>query len=175
MKKLLLVLLFLPLIRCTQDYHVDTVVVPFHDSVYKKLPGETSDKDFWQKGGAVIVDTFPFKGLDKGGYIFYDTTSFLATRYDIPIEPPLDTIPCIMLVCDTAALGHEGIAYDKSIDMYMKGIHNNNVWWQKGYSVREIDYYFANNYEKKKMFTHLYYLDSDKKKLSKNIVVWFLK
>ena len=118
MKKILLFLLFLPLIGWTQD---------------------TAD--------------YSLKKLDLKGIYRCDT--FLIKK------PPLDTIPCIMMVCDTNSM---------RVNEYY--LHENiMVWWQKGYDVREKYYYMEDEVD----YIHLYYLDSDKKRLSKNIVVWMSK
>jgi hypothetical protein len=72
-----------------------------------------------------------------------------------------DTIPCILLICDTA----------KRYDTYNS--ENNHVYWIKGFVVKE---YKGENYYKidkvVPIFEPVEYLDKWKHPLDKSIIVW---
>jgi hypothetical protein len=147
------------------------------------------EKYFWEKGNTVVdtntivIDTadYSLKKLDLKGIYRCDT--ILIKR------PPFDTIPCIMLVCDTNSMyinTYIEFATDtgRLIRDTTYGNFNLMVWWQKGYSVGEKTYYWSSpNGDgftsdlavRKERFTNLYYLDFDKQRLSENIIVWFSK
>jgi hypothetical protein len=90
-----------------------------------------------------------------------------------------DTVPVMLLVADTMHYTNytpqlnKGNYFDKSGD----------VSWVKAYSVREkhneaeglLDPYMCGNCVYKDYWQHLYYLDANKKPLSKSIIVWLSK
>lgn len=122
MKKLLLILCFLPLIGCTQIIS-------------------------WE-----------------------DTSYIITSKYEVPTT--FDTVPCIMLVCDTATTGKNWMICDTMpYHAFLYNTYNTIIWWDKGYEVREKDYMF-NGFVN---YTHLCYLDSKRQRFSKDIIVWMSK
>jgi hypothetical protein len=118
------------------------------------------------------------------GWTQEDTTKIFGVGR-IEVLLPLDTIPCIMLVCDTSSVkSNSNIQYDEitGYNYNLKLKQNRTAYWQKGYSVREKTCYWdspdavngkiSTGVMRKERFTHLYYLDSDKKRLSNDIIVW---
>ncbi len=110
------------------------------------------------------------------GYI-YGSRHFVCTLQDSVNTLPTDTIPVLMLMCDTgykknasceisvydSDTGKEVLAYSENRTLF--------TWWNFGYQVIEKDpqaaeagYYTIS--------THVNYLDSDKKPLFKSIIVW---
>ena len=84
-----------------------------------------------------------------------DTINVIATRW---AHPQKDTTKCLLLVCDTSKHAtYTGMGRETSVT-------NSSVWWITGYSVDEISFNdLVFNYE---------YLNSEKKPLPKNTVVW---
>lgn len=88
-----------------------------------------------------------------------------------------DTIPVIMLVCDTSynPLSTMTVYVDTQLGIpgYMEGRYN-YVWWQFGYGVRKIlawnKYYRADDFYKG--CTVVAYLDDKRKPLPPSIIVW---
>lgn len=84
-----------------------------------------------------------------------------------------DTIPVLMLVCDTSAMqgriryGWKGDTVRKITDSY----YRENVWWQLGYEVLAGYPVYALLYPN----SVIAYLDKDKKPLPKSIVVFLTK
>jgi hypothetical protein len=89
-----------------------------------------------------------------------------------------DTVPIIMLVCDTSRKEYETIPQRGIIKSYFDV--NNSVHWSFGYEVRSgaygccdpLDNMVAKYYW---FYTHLEYLDENKKPLSPSIIVWLSK
>lgn len=141
---------------------------------------------------AIICTSFIGKGQNE--YYLSDSSGItLATPSDIQIgtseikQLGYDTIPVVMLVCDTGLKKSSGafsVSYYNNGDIetiYKVEDRIGFIWWQFGYSVREkyccingntsnLAYYKAVPY-----FEHLYYLDDKKQPLSKNIIVWMAK
>jgi len=100
-----------------------------------------------------------------------------------------DSLPVIMLVCDTAfyeALVHKG--YDTLPDnlggtTYLNQFkkvknYNHSAYWQFGYEVREIVDYIQvwdNNGTRMKLlpeYKHIEYLNEDKSPMKKSVIIW---
>jgi hypothetical protein len=87
-----------------------------------------------------------------------------------------------MLVCDTAIsdINIKGFIHQDSIpdEWYTTTVkHDNNVYWQKGYEVREPDETYINissklGYPNQMWWKPTEYLDADKKPLPKSIFIW---
>jgi len=127
-------------------------------------------------------------GIDSGGTITWGgaARAFLLKPLNVQAHTVIyDTIPCIMLVCDT---GYKK-GFDKSFIVYSTNDSTENigkcehcvayVFWMKGYEVREKHYYNngrmrlnADGIIMPDCYTHKEYLDADKKQLPKNIIVW---
>lgn len=137
-----------------------------------------------QTDSSVLLDT---KG--RAGDIYYLDPGVLTGTSIIHSATiyPLDTILVIAQVIDTSKSFEIGyFAYDSTKKKKEDGwpIHyidsvnikyNNKVYWQYLYSVRkeyqawqDIDL----NYGMIQKWKHLYYLDENKKPLSKSIIVW---
>lgn len=94
-------------------------------------------------------------------------------QYEKP-KPIYDTIKVIMLVSDTCCRWVDSIS---SIEV---GRSSKSVHWQYGYGVRKITCcgwsYDSKGFEyQSNIYTHIEYLDADKKPLPKNIVIWQVK
>lgn len=99
-----------------------------------------------------------------------------------------DTIPVLIVVCDTSkpvayffmatdSIQHSPYSFTgHMVNVYSKP--NPMVYWENGYEVRNkeccINGYHGDYgiYEATPFYTHVKYLDADKKELSKNIIVW---
>jgi hypothetical protein len=101
-----------------------------------------------------VADTLPIT-------LSYNTSTGIIIPSPSPSER--DTIKCILLITDTS----------------YKMIFN-NVLWQFGYEVRKktdynkmyyngIEYFNGTQYSE---WQHIYFLDENKKRFSKNIIVW---
>lgn len=102
-------------------------------------------------------------------------TNMNTGRSEFTITPKRDTIPVIMLVCDTTWDTNEYVEiYDSSthkiIDKYWIFHASGNIWWQFGYEVRE-----WNSTAIGILYHEPLYFDQNKKPLSKNLVVWMTK
>lgn len=130
----------------------------------------------------IKVGTNDFWGVTISGGDLTTTTTSTATTLSIggtetvkdKSDPAMnDTIPVIMLVCDTARK--------------LNGIESNSIWaginhhvlWMFGYEVLEPtgEYYNCANpntllYLSKQIFRHKEYLDENKKPLPKSTIVW---
>jgi hypothetical protein len=117
--------------------------------------------------------------------------SFFGVSDTAPIPETKDTIPILMLVCDTSIKEYETLPQMGIIKSYLDV--DKNVIWEKGYEVRDVKYQYADVsvdpnhqmsdgawtllgrvpiYKQMPYYTFLKYLDADKKELSKNIIVW---
>lgn len=91
------------------------------------------------------------------------------------LSPPvkIDTIPCVMIVSDTFKFDQYTTTHDTlrseyggwviSMGMKKSKLILNGVWQQQGYYIKRSDSFYVA------------YLDADKKKLDRNIVVWMSK
>jgi hypothetical protein len=87
-------------------------------------------------------------------------------------KPKQDTIPVIMLVCDTIGYPHISIGFLIPRDQaYNEG---RTVWWQFGYKVYE-PYTTQLTFSPFDKVPNSIYLDTNKKSLPKSIVVWISK
>ena len=116
----------------------------------------------------IIILLFPFVcNAQKSTIKFQDieNTSFYSLGRDSgAIRYQYDTMPCIMLVCDTSLQTYpRQTSYLTTI--YYKDF-DYSVRWQFGYSVQVRSTFFLNPAE---------YLDENKIPLSKNKIVWSSK
>lgn len=81
-------------------------------------------------------------------------------------KPIFDTIPVIILVSDTTSHPLYGLSSERQISY-----QDNKCYWQRGYSVCELRQDYGLNYNRK----HVKYLDSNRKSLKSEIVVWMSK
>lgn len=89
-----------------------------------------------------------------------------------------DTIQVLMLLCDTLLYASSTMGYFSEEAQAMND--GRAAFWDFGYSVREIhneqegriDWYFDHQRAPQDYGVHLYYLNSRKQPLAKNIIVW---
>ena len=93
------------------------------------------------------------------------------------IAPPTyDTIPVIMLVCDTAPSMYPGIGIIITDEGY-----SNKVYWIRGYEVRTVHCCVNGNtsnlayYQPENYYLHHKYLNSNKEALKPSVVVWMAR
>lgn len=133
-------------------------------------------------GKTIELDTLPLTAdnpltasstsyVQLGGKLIYnttiDTTLFYSTA-GMWIREKQDTIPVMMLVCDTASKAYPIWLSDTIHKLKEKTFYSNGVWWDFGYEVR-----FTGVYTPR--YIYFEYLDKDKKPLEKNIVVFTTK
>ena len=128
--------------------------------------------------GKDLYDTREVTEKESKMIFYQDTTSSgIATKKFI--IPNYDTIPVIILVCDT-------VTVNTPYPSHKLSIHGNLVAWINGYEVREgIKYWGGADPNgnglvpaiaiNKTRYEHVKYLDLDKKPLENNIVVWITK
>lgn len=129
------------------------------------------------QGGKLNIPHYQDKQKDTISVLTYLSTAFITGwggTSDTTIRK-IDTIPVILLVCDTAKKGDGkskitfSIFYNAEKPEENVGTSVNHVpyvFWIKGYEAREIVNHFLEK---------IYYLDENKKPLKKNIVVWLSK
>lgn len=104
------------------------------------------------------------------------TSTIFGTAINTQIKYSLDTVKCIMLVCDTTS----GFGFTLS-DTLAK-IYNQHPFWIFGFDVREkhseaefsIDWYFDHQRPPGYFFVHKYFLYDDKTEINK-IIIWLSK
>lgn len=101
--------------------------------------------------------------------IYLDDTTFSIGSIHIDLPNKLDTIPVIMLVCDTAKQNLKML--DSEGRPFNFNDRNISVEWQFGYSVN-IKKTTRGMPPFMEYWEHLYYLDENKNPLSKSIIVW---
>ena len=101
---------------------------------------------------SLTIDSF---GIAKY-YIGLDSLSYKVSY---------DTVPCIMLVCDTAFYMQHTVAYIRLQDDAQQA--GRLAFWIRGYIATKSKY--------SGVYIEKTYIDADKKPLSKNIVVWLSK
>lgn len=101
-----------------------------------------------------------------------------------------DTVKTMMVICDTSRVKYGEHFITDSIQTDATGFRghweplytepNHDIYWQIGYEVRTkqwvcCDPSFRDLAAYYWSYSHVKYLDADKKELSKNIIVWMLK
>lgn len=96
--------------------------------------------------------------------------SFVFYAGALPVYPK-DTVPCIMLCCDTTQV----VYTDGSRSSGHKNVPAGMALWWKGFEVRyKIDQPWREN-SNDVYYEHISYLDADKKPLPETIIVWMSK
>src|ERR1039457_6657656 len=194
MKRLLVVMLMLPLItwgqksyQRTTSENLVTIMEPYIDSSFtipsyddtsaanyirKHFVGELiytrNPKSVWLRSYNMWLDVFNFVNTVKPKQDEFKPGVYSVNYATHTDKPTYDTIPVIMLVCDTS----------------MGNVFDNYQLWvygKKGYEIRLVnpngDYVRTNLaiYIPVTTYSHVEYLDADKHPLSKSIIVWMTK
>jgi hypothetical protein len=131
--------------------------------------------DELKRKAVILLLLLPMFGMAQYGHTgkdLYDTREVTSKE----MKPKYDTIPVIMLVCDTA-IYEFGVVRTKG--EYVQHYEPNySATWKNGYEVSEKYWPYHPNYmvfNEQQSVRHIKYLDSDKKPLGNNIIVWDTK
>jgi hypothetical protein len=113
----------------------------------------------------IIILLLCWMGVTGFSQVISDETLFVPKE---PAKTYIDTIPILMLVCDTITI--------KNISYSMNGLPVGGwAFWMKGYEIREHYWSYHPDYmimNEQMSIRNIVYLDAEKKPLNKNIVVW---
>lgn len=128
-----------------------------------KAQNKNTLKSKWTNAVAV-------EGVDKNGNRLYYVEATQKIKND--------TIPILMLVCDTSGFSAIFWEVDKNTRV-VKEVKKDNVWWMFGYEVREhrskSDFQVCDWENAGRNYCIRQRLDENKKPLSKSTVVWVSK
>jgi len=164
MKQIISLLLLLPVFCFGQKK--DTLKSKWSDAtgakVYKVHNGDTIVYSNWQTSGTQAADGIG-KSIGLWATPANHTTSFTISRRD--------TVPCIMLVCDTLKRP-TGMGSSESSGMAY--YTEPTVWWKPGFIVTE-EITTKDKWSGMDTELKVTYLDRRKKPLDSWIVVWMVK